>query len=429
MNGLPSRLRELLGSGRHGIRTEAPGPADGAAIDPADALGGRYVEAGGARCLVVEHVFPAAGRHGTVRLDACAEAMRGRDQLHVLAGRPFACPDDRPLVFLDIETTGLSGGAGTYAFLVGCGVFDEGAFRTWQVFMGTHAAERALLDALTAHLGEAGAIVTFNGKTFDVPIIETRYLFHRLAFPLGGLPHLDMLHTARRLWRGGGSCALQALEQGLLGVSREDDVPGAEIPSRYLHYIRTGDARPLVPVLSHNRLDLLSLAALTARAVRMAGEGSVAAGDPGERLGLGGLYDRVGFHGRAAECYGAAATEGTDPGVRLEALRRLALRLRREHRHHEAARAWQQMLAVGSGGSAAERQALEALAIYHEHRSRDLGAAYTCAARAAHVADAASSRASLDYRLERLRRKLAREGEDPHRRDPGGALLDEERGR
>ena len=424
MNELPSRLRELLKTERHSVRPGAALRESCAAGDSADALGGRYLEVGGTRCVIVEREYAPTEYHGAIRLRDCAEAARGRHQLPVLAGRAFACLPDAPLVFLDIETTGLAGGAGTYAFLVGCGVFDDEGFRTWQVFMCGHGAERALLAALSAHLDDAGAIVTFNGKTFDVPIIETRYLFNRLSFPFGHLPHLDMLHTARRLWRREGSCALQALEQALLGVTREGDVPGAEIPSRYLQYVRTGDVRPLAPVLQHNRLDLLSLAVLTARAICMAEEGPAAARDAGERLGLGGLYDRAGFHGRAMECYVSAAGEEADREARIEALRRLALQLRRDRRHHEAATVWQQVLTVGAGRTGAERQALEALAIYHEHRSRDLHAAFTFATRAAHTVLEAANRPGLDYRLERLKRKLAREGDESHRQDAGGALLD-----
>jgi uncharacterized protein YprB with RNaseH-like and TPR domain len=420
---LSSRLRELLKHERTSTQAAAL-PDSRPAADPADALGGRYLQQAGTPCLIVEREYLPTEYHGATRLRECAEAAHRRDQLPVLAGKPFACLPDAPLVFLDIETTGLAGGAGTYAFLVGCGVFDDEGFRTWQVFMCGHGAERALLDTLSAHLGAAGAIVTFNGKTFDVPVIETRYLFHRMAFPLGRLPHLDMLHTARRLWRREGSCALQALEQALLGVTREGDVPGAEIPSRYLHYIRTGDVRPLVPVLHHNRLDLLSLAVLTVRAIRMAEDGPAVARDACERLGLGGLYDRAGLHGRARECYVAAAGEEADREARLEALRRLALQLRRERRYHEAAAIWQQVVDLGGERHRTEREALEALAIYHEHRSRDLRAAFTFATRAAHTRPAASNQAGLDYRLERLKRKLAREGDESHRRDSGGALLD-----
>jgi uncharacterized protein len=428
MNELPSRLRELIKPARIGGQTNASLPDSDSACDPAEALGGRYLEQGGSRCVIVEREYSPAHRHGAARLRDCAEAARGRHQLDLLAGKPFNCPPGAPLVFLDIETTGLAGGAGTFAFLVGCGVLDDGGFRTWQVFMCGHAAERALLDILSAHLGEAGALVTFNGKTFDVPIIETRYLFHRLSFPLGHLPHLDMLHTARRLWRREGSCALQALEQALLGVTREGDVPGAEIPSRYIHYIRTGDVGPLVPVLHHNRLDLMSLAVLTARAIQMAEAGPAAARDARESLGLGGLYDRAGLHARARECYVSAAREEADREPRIEALRRLALQLRRERRHGEAAAVWQQVLALGGSGAKAEREALEALAVYHEHRSRDVRAAYAFAARAAHTVPAAVSRARLDHRLERLKRKLARGEDDAHRQEPGGALLESVRG-
>jgi uncharacterized protein len=435
MSELSSRLRELLKTAGPD-RAEALREEPRASLDAAEVLGGRWVGTGGAGCLVVERDYSSSRYHGSARLEAYAEAARNRRELDVLTGRTFGCGAEAPVVFLDIETTGLAGGAGTYAFLVGCGVFDSGGFRTWQVFMCGHPAERALLDILADHLRGAGALVTFNGKTFDVPVIETRYLFHRLAFPFGGLPHLDMLHTARRLWRGEAGCALQALEQTLLNHVREGDVPGAEIPSRYLQYIRTGDVQPLEPVLHHNRLDLLSLAALTATAMRLVQEGPAAARDAAERLGLGSLYERAGLQARARECYASAAAPGGDREVRGEALRRLAAQCRRERRHQDAAAAWQEVLALGGAVGRAEREALEALAIHHEHRSHDLQAAFAFANRAVEATPASVGRAHLDHRLERLRRKLAREevrqdtrlateeGRDVHRQRAGGAFLD-----
>ena len=108
-------------------------------------------------------------------------------------------------MFIDLETTGLSGGAGTVAFLVGCGYFDLGAFQVRQFLLTSHAGERALLAAVAEFFDEADLIVTYNGKTFDVPVMETRWLFHRMEMPSigapGGVPHFDMLHPARRLWK------------------------------------------------------------------------------------------------------------------------------------------------------------------------------------------------------------------------------------
>ena len=155
-----------------------------------------------------------------------------------LAPSESASPSE-PLWFLDLETTGLAGGAGTQAFLVGCARLDAGGFRVRQFLLPGYEHERALLAQVSAWASAQGAIVTFNGKSFDVPLIETRYLFHRQRFPLEGRAHVDMLHPARRLWRARGewegsseaSCSLGTLEKLLAGVHRVGDVPGFEIPS------------------------------------------------------------------------------------------------------------------------------------------------------------------------------------------------------
>jgi len=343
-------------------------------------------------------------------------------------------PTAGPLLFFDLETTGLSGGAGTLAFLVGCGFFDEDGFHTRQFFLSGFDAERDMLDALTALTERFGGLVTFNGRTFDVPLIEARYLFHRLESPFAEMPHFDMLHPARKLWRrrniaqpahrerwsggrpgDGASCALGALEEAILGVERADDVPGFEIPSRYFNYLRTGDLAPLAAVFEHNRLDLLSLAALTAIAARMAGEGPAGAPSPHEALAMGQIYVRLGRWDEADACFARAAGLGeapwdarsTDRGIRADALRYLALERRRRHRYEEAADAWRQLLEAGAG-PAFTQEARRALAIHHEHRVHDLREARRQAERALAAEHDPVEAEALRHRLARLDRKLGR---------------------
>src|SRR5262249_35440553 len=225
-------------------------------------------------------------------------------------------------LFVDLETTGLSGGAGTVAFLVGVGWFDLGAFQVRQFLLTSYASERALLCAVAECFDAAALLVTYNGKTFDVPVMETRWLFHRMPMPLESVRHFDMLHPARRLWRtrvaeanpraptnDGGGCRLGTLERVLCDVTRVGDVPGMEIPARYFRFLRTGDARPLEPVLEHNRLDLISLAAVAAHAVELVEHGSGRCRDAAEGLALGRVYERAGAIERAMACYDFAAND------------------------------------------------------------------------------------------------------------------------
>jgi hypothetical protein len=272
-----------------------------------------------------------------------------------------------------------------------------------------------------AWLSGATLLVSFNGRTFDGPLLETRYLFHRQAVPIDGVPHLDMLHPARRLWRGEEGSSLQVLERTLAGLFRVGDVPGAEIPARYVQFIRTGDSRPLLPVLEHNRLDLVTLAVLTARASDLVHEGPGAARDPRECLGLGRLYERAGRYEEATRCYlqASATPDGDWTGVRAEALGRLARRLRRVGRHQEAADAWRRLLSIGAGGDLLTREAARALAVHYEHRSRDLRAARAYALRASEMAASDVHRAAARHRLGRIDRKLG--GVGPDRMDGRGA--------
>ena len=209
-------------------------------------------------------------------------------------------------MFFDLETTGLSGGAGTLAFLVGCGWFDaDGAFVTRQYVLARAGDERPMLQALAGQFATAGALVSFNGKSFDAPLLESRFLFHRLEWLGARLPHLDILHPARRFWRAesvGGeasSCSLSALERQVLGAGRHDDVPGYEVPARYFEFVRSGDARLLSGVLAHNRLDLLSLAGLTAQLLGLVASGAEGSEQCSRGAGARAVYEQAGLFAKA----------------------------------------------------------------------------------------------------------------------------------
>jgi len=397
-------------------------------------------------CVILERHYALDLQHGARRVSQYAEVIhRCLPALAVLgadaraAGVPAPAKparlefesagrwrDDRvrpgvptrgPLLFFDLETTGLSGGAGTLAFLVGCGYFDDSGFHTRQYFLAGYEAEHELLLNLTELASRFGGLVTFNGRTFDVPLIDTRYLFHRLPSPFGELPHFDMLHPARRLWRrrhDEASCALGSLEEAILGVHRVGDVPGMEIPARYFHYLRTGDLEPLQPVFEHNRLDLISLAALTAVGMGMVDAGPAAIPSSHEALGFGHLYAAMGLMEPAEACYARAAglhattaarTRAEANPWRAEALRRLAIQRRRQRRFDEAADAWRGIVDDGSDDPLVQ-EARRALAIHHEHRNVDLVKARAFAERA--LADERDPREieALQHRLARIARKL-----------------------
>ena len=371
--------------------------------------GAAFVEGPLGPSLVIDCVFEAQAWHGRLRIE---EAVVTAEDVARLSGEA-AGADGRPVLFLDLETTGLSGGAGTVAFLVGCGRFVDGAFETRQFLLPGFAAEKALLAAASAHAADAGAMVTYNGKTFDVPVMETRWAFHRLASPWEDLAHFDMLHMARRLWRsrvdglGLTGCRLVTLERDLFEVERVGDVAGFDIPGRYFEFIRHGDASLLEPVLHHNRLDLLSLACLTARAARLLRDRHEARTDGEELAGLGRELLRRGDAPAAESCLCRALPDlRSGTAARAEALAGLARLRRRQRRHGEAAPLWLELTRCAGARPGVRQEATEALAIHYEHRDRDLQTAQRWAERARSLPLGGRHRDRLEHRVARLRRKI-----------------------
>ena len=211
----------------------------------------------------LERLWERHRRHGSMDISTLQELPA--DLLGVVANGDAPPSEPTRWAFLDTETTGLAGGTGTHAFLVGVGRITEKGFHLRQFFMRDHGEETSMLHRLADYLGEFDTLVTYNGKTYDVPLLETRFLMSRMRTPFTRLSHVDLLHAARRLWKlRYESCKLTRLENQVLGVEREGDLPGEMIPLVYFEYLRTRQAERLVPILHHNAIDILTLACLSA---------------------------------------------------------------------------------------------------------------------------------------------------------------------
>lgn len=405
------------------------------AREAAARLGGVVDEHRDGLCIVVDRRYDADMRHGRVRVGDLVDTLRrAQDGLASLrrawpagtTGAADALPVDG-LTVIDLETTGLAGGAGTQAFLVGCAHLDGDGIHVRQFLSPGFEYERAQLALLTAWLAERSHLVTFNGRTFDLPLLEMRCSFNRVPCPWKGLPHLDALHPARRFWRDRpelagpdpdeASCSLGVLERHLSGLHRVGDVPGFEIPARFFQFARDGRAEPLEAVLEHNRLDLVSTLLVCARAAELVVLGPSAAVQGYEVLGLGRFYERIDNRSAAEACYlraAAAALGLADGGLRGEALRRLAMLQRREGRQEAAAASWQALLATRGVPLRVRREAREALAIHQEHRARDLASARALVLESLAEPLEGAARARSAHRLARLERKLGR---------PAGGLI------
>jgi hypothetical protein len=337
-------------------------------------------------------------------------ALRRVETVRVPATLTAPAPSSPGTVFLDTETTGLAGGTGTYVFLVGLAQWaTPHTLRVTQYFLGDLGAEAAFLHAVREAVSDTQELVTFNGRTFDLPLLETRYLLARASWWGTELPHQDLYPLARALWHGcAADCRLSTLEGVLLGLDRGDDLPGALVPQAYFRYLRTQDLGSLPRVFRHNRWDLVALAGLHARAAALL-DGPDPRHDPVEWMGAGRWLERR-APDRSACFYEAALRAGLPVALEPGVAWRLGWLWRRAGRVGEARALWAETVAR------AERPPLRLLidlAKLHEHHARDYGAALDLTRAALGIAAAwdlvsGDLVEALERRARRLTRRLAR---------------------
>lgn len=323
--------------------------------------------------------------------------------LEMVQGQPY--PDCRreDFCFLDTETTGLSHGAGTVAFLVGVGYFEEDAFVVRQYLMRDYDEEAFVLSRVAEDMQRSKLLCTFNGQTFDLPLLEVRYTMQRMREQYVHRPHVDLLPASRRVWKLRlRRCNLTALEEAVLGMQREDDLPGALVPERYFSFLKTRDFSLLEDILDHNRQDIISLAHILDRLLRLH-DAPLLAEAPEDLFSLGRVLEKRGKAEGARMCY-RAADKGS---LSLLARGRMAETYRREGNYAEAAQVYKRMVTDRQGGPGP----LIALAKICEHKTRDIPAAieYTRKAIILAADQPEADMAALQKRYERLMKKARRQ--------------------
>jgi uncharacterized protein len=320
--------------------------------------------------VIAEKVYPYGYQHGKIQFNDQVKV----DTIHK-AGRLNGGADNlKKMIFLDTETTGLSGGTGTLAFLVGIARFDDDGLKLTQFLVEDPSEEPAMLLEFANQTADVEAVVTFNGKSFDMPLLKSRFVINRMPIPFGEWGHLDLLHLSRRIWRQRlASRSLKDLEHEILNIPRTDDeVPGWMIPEIYFNYLRSGDASQIANVVYHNAMDIVSLAALYFAITQMLDEDLFSNKlHSWDVFAIGQLFEDIGDLNKSILIYEyCLELDDIEHTKKLEINTRLAKLYKKASNWEKAKVLWE------VNGNNGDIEACVELAKYYEHELRDVPNAF-----------------------------------------------------
>lgn len=358
------------------------------------------------QCLCIENRYPLSWHHGGYAIGSLSQNSGSLSCLPLVFQGANTPSSLNELVFLDTETTGLSGGAGTVAFLAGIGCFEDDEFVLRQFFMEDYDQEAALLECFYEYTHKHPFLVTFNGKAFDYNLIKSRFIFNRMPQKLKEPNHFDLLYPSRKLWKLKlNSCSLKMLEEFILGETRTDDIPGEEIPGVYFRYLDNRITRDILRVIEHNRQDVITLVSLLSKVIDIVAAPLENTEDGYELYGAGRIYENNSLDRLAIECFKEACI--------LPADKRLAAIYKKSGQYDSAAIIWEK-LSMEQGITAI--QSFIELSKHHEHRTGSLQDAKSAAANALNIASSVpvtnNVYVELERRINRLERKLEKNGQE-----------------
>jgi uncharacterized protein YprB with RNaseH-like and TPR domain len=367
-------LRQRVARINHKYESPAPRPAPPSKLEDGrlfieEYLSGEVVENDLGKHFQSEKLYDRHKRYGSVEVGSLIELPH--DLLDPISSGEITNSKPEEWAFLDTETTGLAGGSGTYAFLIGIGRITPEGFRVRQFFMRDYGEEASQLAAVAQFLEPFKVLVTYNGKGFDQPLLETRYRMTRQRPPFARLQHLDLLYGSRRLWKlRFDSCRLVELENQILGIERQGDLPGEMIPYVYFEYLRTKEAHRVVPILHHNVMDIATLACLTS-IVPWAFHTNISAErftHGAELLGLARWLRKAGEWEQAANLFRQSVNRKLKDSLMWPALWDLAQAEKKLGREPAAVAVFTELAATPNPHRV---EAYEELAKYFEHKERN----------------------------------------------------------
>ncbi len=316
---------------------------------------------------VIENTYPVSYLYGGFRLEDALNVESGI--LSILGGDDCQGINAKELLYIDTETTGLSGGTGTVAFLVGVGFFSQDYFVVRQYFMRDYDEEPAMLVELTRLIRQYKSFVSFNGKAFDINLLNSRFIANRIRSSIYQVPNIDLLYPSRKVWGLKlSSCRLSSLEENILGEFRCDDIPGALIPSVYFQYLDDRDAKEMVKVIKHNCLDILSMVSLLTKLSSMLSSPVSHTDGEYEMLGVGKIFETNGNVECMIDCF-EACTGSKRHLIKSQAVKRLTAVYKREGDYDKALTHWQSLDEEGAGFEIFHQVEM---AKYYEHKAKDI---------------------------------------------------------
>jgi uncharacterized protein YprB with RNaseH-like and TPR domain len=374
--------------------------------------------------LLFENPYPLETRYGKITLSSGLQ-IKGDVLTWLSRDSAFENLDLSNALFIDLETTGLSGGTGVIPFLIGLGYYRDDKFHITQFFLGELAEEERMIQEFGQFLSQMNfqSIITFNGKGFDMPLLETRFILHRQPFSLSGLPHLDFLYSARSLWRHKHeSCRLYHLAREVVQADRAEDIPAAEVPWRFFQYLQTGNFEVIEPVLYHNQEDILSLLGVViVGSIIFSEAGEEEFADAMDLYGAGKVMENVGEVEKSVDFFKRALEGKLSDEISLQARRKLSTYFKKGEDWERAVSLWKEMTA-SNRASLNQLYSFRELAMYFEHKMKKYEEAIKVAEEGLVLSIGFSPFYEKDFshRLERLKSKLKGSGVTASARRPRG---------
>ncbi len=355
-----------------------------------------------------EQRYPLSYRHGRYRLEDFS------DYPFKDGGELFDLPEwiaKEELLFLDTETTGLAGGAGTVAFMIGMAYFAGDEVVLEQYIMRDYDEEPDQLEAVKERIEERNNLVTFNGKCYDFPLLKDRFIMNRLEPPVLE-NHFDLLHPARSLWRHLPSCSLKALEWQVIDFERGPDIDGSQVPEQYFRYLKEKDFSLLRPIIEHNKDDIISMISLAKHIGEIVNLGDSIDWDGNKAYNLGYLFEKNDQLEKSIRLYERARELQESDRLLARVETNLTWQYKRADLYEKAVEIWQEMIKEKRGGLFPWVE----LAKYYEHQANDYSSALKLVeaakkflfSRRDYISDWKDKRDALDHRLDRLEGKLTR---------------------